>query len=537
MKCAKNINLRSSRLFRNIAVGLAAAAFLLAAAASVAVRAQFLVEGFDNINTLPAAGWFVRNNSVPVGPTGWSQGNTGIFPAQAGATNSYISANFNNTTGTNTISNWLLTPNLTLHNGAVIKFWTREVVENPFPDRLEVRLSTNGASTNVGTGSTAVGDFTTVLLSINPNLTVNGYPQVWTEFTITLSGLPLGGTSGRVGFRYFVTGGGPTGDNSNYIGIDTFSYNAIFEPPFGDAPFDYDGDGRTDYAVVRNTGGGSNGQATWFIHNGTTHTQTPWGLASTDYIVSGDFDGDDKADITVYRPQTGNSFFYTLRSSDGAFMARQLGTIGDDPTIVGDYDGDDIDDYAVYRLAASPGLKTYWYYLGSATPGGGLTYFEWGQHNDFPAPGDYDGDGKMDFCVQRNNGGGEGVFHLSKSSGGTEAVFWGTPSDLVVPGDYDGDGKTDFAVVRGAGGQLLWSVVGRNNNNIIHLGQQWGLSATDLPAAGDYDGDGKMDIAVWRSSGDSQQNYFYVRRSSNGSLHAVEWGQQGDYPVAVSNAH
>jgi subtilase family serine protease len=190
---------------------------------SSAVMTAAFSEGFENITTLPARDWFTRNNSVPVGSTGWFQGNSAVFPAQSGANNSYIGANFNNTTGTNTISNWLLTPNITFNNGDVIKFWTRSPANNPFPDRLEVRLSTVGASTNVGTGSAAVGDFTTLLRSINPALTVGGYPEVWTEFTITLSGL-AGPTSGRIGFRYFVTMGGPTGDNSNYIGIDNFSY-------------------------------------------------------------------------------------------------------------------------------------------------------------------------------------------------------------------------------------------------------------------------------------------------------------------------
>ena len=39
-----------------------------------------------------------------------------------------------------------------------------------FADRLELRLSTNGASTNVGTTTTSVGDFTTLLLTVNPLL-------------------------------------------------------------------------------------------------------------------------------------------------------------------------------------------------------------------------------------------------------------------------------------------------------------------------------------------------------------------------------
>jgi hypothetical protein len=55
-------------------------------------------------------------------------------------------------------------------------------------------MSTNRASTNVGSTATGVGDFTTLLLDINPNYTTNCYPDVWTQFTVTLSGLqPRGG--------------------------------------------------------------------------------------------------------------------------------------------------------------------------------------------------------------------------------------------------------------------------------------------------------------------------------------------------------
>ena len=100
-----------------------------------------------------------------------------------------------------------------------------------FPDRLQLRLSTSGASTNVGTLPTDVGDFTTVLVDINPTLTTAGFPNVWTQFTATLSGLSAP-TDGRFAFRYFVTNGGPVGDNSDYIGIDDFAYtpSAVPEP-------------------------------------------------------------------------------------------------------------------------------------------------------------------------------------------------------------------------------------------------------------------------------------------------------------------
>ena len=47
-----------------------------------------------------------------------------------------------------------------------------------------------------------------------------GYPNVWTQYTVTISGVPTA-TTGRFALRYFVENGGPSGANSNYIGIDT----------------------------------------------------------------------------------------------------------------------------------------------------------------------------------------------------------------------------------------------------------------------------------------------------------------------------
>jgi hypothetical protein len=181
-----------------------------------------LTEGFDDITTLPGSGWFLQNNSSPIGSTGWFQGNSAVFPAHAGAATAYIGANFNNASGAGTVSNWLLTPVLNLNDGDTISFWTRSI-NSTFPDRLEVRMSTNGASTNVGTLATDVGDFTQVLTTINPSLAVGGYPGVWTEFVLPVDSVPTP-TDGRIAFRYFVTNSGPSGANGDYIGIDTFDF-------------------------------------------------------------------------------------------------------------------------------------------------------------------------------------------------------------------------------------------------------------------------------------------------------------------------
>jgi len=179
-------------------------------------------EDFADITNLP--GWFTQNNSNPLGLTDWFQGNDVVFPAHAGAPTAYIGANFNNTSGTGTISNWLLTPEQSLADGNSFSFWTRTAEGSIWPDRLQVRLSLAGNSTNVGSGAEDVGDFTDLLLDINPGLVVDGYPTTWTQYTITLIGIPQG-SSGRLAFRYYVTNGGPTGTNSNYIGIDTVEFS------------------------------------------------------------------------------------------------------------------------------------------------------------------------------------------------------------------------------------------------------------------------------------------------------------------------
>ncbi len=183
----------------------------------------------------------MQSNNSPVGTNpNWFQGSAvasgGPFDAYNGAANSYIAANFNGTSGgSGTISNWLGTPNRTLRNGDVFTFYTRKPTGTDYPDRLEVRLSTNGASTNVGASAAATGDFTTLLLSINPNLTTGVYPTTWTQYTITMSGLPAP-TSGRMAFRYYVTGAGPTGTNSDYIGIDNAVYTPYVCPAFTMTP-------------------------------------------------------------------------------------------------------------------------------------------------------------------------------------------------------------------------------------------------------------------------------------------------------------
>lgn len=298
-----------------------------------------------------------------------------------------------------------------------------------------------------------------------------------------------------------------------------------------EAPVDFDGNAVTDFAVVRNTGGGPSGAVTWYWWNGAGLSGRAWGIAS-DFFVPGDFDADGKTDVSVWRPGS-PGIWYVNRSTDLGVMILAFGQSGDDPTIIGDYDGDGKTDMAVYRNGATTGAPSFWHIWRSTT--GTPLSMQWGQRDDFPAPGDYDGDHKHDFAVQRDAGGGQAVFYISLSGGGMQTLFWGTPADVIVPGDYDGDGKTDLAVVRAAGGSIQWHV--RRSSDGGYSPFTFGASATDVPTAGDYDGDGVTDVAVWRPDANPALTAFYVLWSSDGSLHAMQFGQNGDYPIANFNVH
>jgi hypothetical protein len=199
--------------------------------------------GFDGTTAaMITAGWQSTNQSSPAGASTWiipSDVPTAASPfggltraGQAGGTNSFVLVNFNSTTGAGTISNWLISPVINVQNGDIVTFYTR-IGKNTtgadpnasFADRLQFRMSTNGATTvNPTGGSAGLGDFTTLLVDVNPALNLTAYPTSWAagQQSVTISGL-AGPTNVKFAFRYFVTNGGPSGANSDIIGVDTFS--------------------------------------------------------------------------------------------------------------------------------------------------------------------------------------------------------------------------------------------------------------------------------------------------------------------------
>jgi hypothetical protein len=303
------------------------------------------------------------------------------------------------------------------------------------------------------------------------------------------------------------------------LGLNGDQYRAIAANAFGTAtsnaatlmvrrtttPGDFDGDGKADPTVFRPSTGIS------YVLQSSTGTGAfyQWGI-SGDIPVAGDYDGDGKTDVAVFRPSTG--IWYVLQSSTGTGAFYQWGLNGDIPA-PGDYDGDGKTDVAVFR--PSTGI---WYVLQSSTGTG--AFYQWGLNGDIPVARDYDGDGKTDVAVFRPS---TGIWYVLQSSTGTGAFYqWGLSGDIPAPGDYDGDGKTDVAVFRPSTG--IWYVLQSSTGTGAFY--QWGLNG-DLPVPGDFDGDGKTDVAVFRPS----TGIWYVLQSSTGTGAFYQWGLNGDIPI------
>ena len=280
---------------------------------------------------------------------------------------------------------------------------------------------------------------------------------------------------------------------------------------------DFDGDGKADITVYRPSTGG------WYDLQSSTNYSTYradlWGVAG-DIPVRGDFDGDGKADIAVYRPSNGE--WYILQSSTGytTYISYLWGLTGDMP-VPGDYDGDGKIDIAVYHYSNGT-----WNVLQSST--GYTTYaaYSWGLGGDVPVPGDYDGDGRTDIAVYRPSNGGWYVLQSSTNYATYVSYAWGLDGDVPVPADYDGDGKVDIVVYRPSnnGWYVLWS----STNYATYGCYVWGL-AGDVPVPADYDGDAMADIAVYRPS--SGGWYILQSRSKFMTYASYLWGLDGDVPL------
>ena len=145
------------------------------------------------------------------GPQGltaaWFQGSSIVFPAFNGSSTGYVAANFNAVTSQNNIDNWLILPKKSIVKGDSLLFFSRSILNSRFPDSMRVMFSQTGDSVPEALW-TELGRFKVNTIG---SWQRNGFRA------------PSTGTNARFAIRYNVVNGGPSGINSDYIGIDSLT--------------------------------------------------------------------------------------------------------------------------------------------------------------------------------------------------------------------------------------------------------------------------------------------------------------------------
>lgn len=215
------------------------------------------------------------------------------FPAFNGPTTGYVAANYNAVTGANNIDSWLVLPRITggLLAGDTLYFYSRGPTGSTYPDSFRVMYS---VADSVPEGTwTELGRF-------KANTTTG-----WEKRGFRA---PTTSVNGRFAIRYCVVNGGPSGLNSDYVGVDALTIERTGGGPTVTNPTNmcaYTNSAFTSFWAIGSdifgdtlyvTGGGSTGAGStnvlrYNIHsntNGTNGVPIPESKAGHSFTRCGD---------------------------------------------------------------------------------------------------------------------------------------------------------------------------------------------------------------------------------------------------------
>jgi hypothetical protein len=311
---------------------------------------------------------------------------------------------------------------------------------------------------------------------------------------------------------------------------------------------DADGDGRADVVAVNLS------SVTVALSNGVGFLPpTTWyaGQFRADYNLtvapepSAPRGFAEPATVGVYAPH--HTFMVRPANTPGnASAGADYGGEGDLP-VTGDWDGDGAASIGVYRPAFSP-LNAdpvgWWYLRNSITPGDAdIPVFAYGQEDDVPVVGDWDGNrtttvGVFRPAVSALNPGPDAWWYLSNSnsSAGIDImVAFGRAGDVPVVGDWDGNWTVTIGVYRPSTREWLL----RNSNDpgdpdiVIVYGEP-----SDIPIVGDWDGNLTTTIGLFRPPGSpsnpTEQSRWLLRNTNTAGPPEINfyWGKAGYVPVS-----
>jgi hypothetical protein len=314
---------------------------------------------------------------------------------------------------------------------------------------------------------------------------------------------------------------------------------------------DFNGDGRSDVALAGAPGmtgvlaALSAGDGT-FIASPLFVSGFGSSAADPDAVkLTGDFNGDRRADILLTGPRQWNEIRLALSKGSGGLspvaiatpQARDFADWASDvrtTKLTGDFDGNGRTDVALVGgagweavpVAFSVGTSLQAAFVVTNRPIGDFAAWA-ATRGAVKLAGDFNRDGRTDIALCGPSGwrsvpiafsNGDGTFTVTNFTDGEGTVFgsahagdfaaWAsTPGAAKLTGDFNGDGRTDIALT-GPSGWRSVPVAFANGNGSFSVTNAgigdfgtWASTPGGVQLAADFNGDGRSDIALTGASG------------------------------------
>jgi len=328
----------------------------------------------------------------------------------------------------------------------------------------------------------------------------------------------------------------------------------------GGAWGDFNGDGKSDLAIVTNGGSDHPQVLVILLGNGDGTFQPgvvyPLTGRTPQTVVVADFNGDGKQDLAVPCFSGGagvpGEISLFLGKGDGTFQSAVSITVGNQAgwLAVGRFNNDAKLDMAVPNPNSNQVEVLLGNTNGTFQP---AVIYPVGKGPSWIAAADLNDDGKLDL-VTANYGTNDVSVLLGKGDGTFAAAASfpaGSGPSSGVTGDIDGDGKLDLAIVDAGSGNL--SVLLGNGDGTFQAPQVHSIGRIpNSVVIADFDGDGKMDLAVTDPQSATRSKglavllgngdgtfqlpvYFDTGQSPNGLI-AGDFNKDGKPDLAMANA-